>query len=71
MPLRRLPWPCSRIERDVLHDLWRESQRTRMPITAIIKTAVDRHLNARLDTISQTRPAIPFPGLPTSPQPAA
>lgn len=54
---RKLPWPCSRIGRDALHNLWQESQRTRTPITAIIKAAVDRHLNAHLDVICSPRPA--------------
>ncbi len=43
--VRKLPWPCSRIERDVLHELWSEAQRTGRPITAIVKDAVDQHLN--------------------------
>jgi hypothetical protein len=42
---RKLPWPASRIERDVLHELWLEAQRTGQPITAVIKDAVDSHLN--------------------------
>jgi hypothetical protein len=46
---RKLPWPASRIERDVLHSLWLQAQRTRQPITAIIKAAVDIHLSALLD----------------------
>lgn len=45
---RKLPWPMSRIERDVLHSLWLESQRTGQPITKIVKEAVDTHLNRRL-----------------------
>jgi hypothetical protein len=43
--IRKLPWPCSRVERDVLHDLWLEAQRTGRPITAVIKEAIDSHLN--------------------------
>ena len=42
---RNLPWPCSRVARDVLHSLWLEAQRTKKPITAIIKSAVDQYLN--------------------------
>lgn len=45
---RKLPWPMSRVERDVLHSLWLESQRTGQPITEIVKEAVDTHLNRRL-----------------------
>jgi len=49
MPRRRpLPWPCSRIERDVLHQLWCEAKRSGQPITAIVTEAVNQHLNARL-----------------------
>jgi hypothetical protein len=46
---RKLPWPMSRVERDVLHSLWLESQRTGLPITEIVKEAVDSHLNRCLD----------------------
>ena len=45
---RPLPWPASRIDREVLHELWREAQRTGTPITVIIKTAVEAHLTALL-----------------------
>ena len=48
-PARKLPWPASKLERDVLHSLWLQAQRTRQPITAIIKAAVDNHLSALLD----------------------
>ena len=46
---RTLPWPASKIERDLLHELWLEAKASGKPITAIVKEAVDAHLNARLD----------------------
>lgn len=46
---RKLPWPMSLVERDVLHSLWLESQRTGQPITAVVKSAVDSYLTQRLD----------------------
>jgi len=54
---RKLPWPMSRIERDVLHELWLEAKRTGQPITAIVQEAVNTHLNRRLDAGST--PATP------------
>jgi hypothetical protein len=46
---RKLPWPMSRIDRDVLHELWQEGQRTGKPITEIVADAVVHHLNQRLE----------------------
>ena len=48
-PARKLPWPASRLERDVLHSLWLQAKASGQPITAIIKAAVDNHLSALLD----------------------
>ena len=48
---RKLPWPCSKIERDVLHSLWLEAKRTGQPITAVVQEAVNAHLNRRLEQI--------------------
>lgn len=45
---RKLPWPASKVERDVLHQLWCESKAAGLPITAIVKTAIDDYLNRRL-----------------------
>lgn len=45
----RLPWPASRIDRDVLHELWLMSQEQGKPITLIIADAVHRHLNQQFD----------------------
>lgn len=44
---RKLPWPMSKIDRDCLHELWLEGQRTGQPITAIVADAVVAHLNSR------------------------
>lgn len=44
---RKLPWPMSRIDRDVLHELWLLGQQTRRPISAIVADAVVAHLNQR------------------------
>lgn len=51
---RLLPWPMSRVERDVLHELWQLAQTTGQPITRIVKVAIDEHLTRALDK------AIPF-----------
>ncbi len=44
---RKLPWPMSRIDRDCLHELWQEGQRSGKPITAIVAEAVVEHLNRK------------------------
>lgn len=46
---RKLPWPMTRIERDVLHELWCEAKRTGRPITAVVEAAVNEHLNRRFE----------------------
>jgi len=46
---RKLPWPASKIERDLLHELWLEAKATGLPITTIIQTAVNEHLNKKLE----------------------
>lgn len=60
---RKLPWPMSRIDRDVLHELWQEGQRTGQPITAIVADAVVAHLNQRLEA-RVTSSSTPFPSEP-------
>jgi hypothetical protein len=57
---RKLPWPMSRVERDVLHSLWLESQRTGLPITEIVKEAVDTHLNRRLSPSFAAESAVEY-----------
>jgi hypothetical protein len=45
---RKLPWPASKIERDLLHELWLEAKRTGQPITIVVQAAVNEYLNAKL-----------------------
>jgi hypothetical protein len=67
---RKLPWPMSKIDRDVLHELWQEGQRTGKPITEIVADAVVHHLNQRLDASAHAgEPSTPY--LTESPLPAA
>ena len=58
---RKLPWPASTIERDVLHSLWLEAKASGKPITAIVKDAIDAHLTNRIDP-QATVPADPSHG---------
>ena len=67
---RKLPWPMSRIDRDVLHELWQEGQRTGKPITEIVADAVVHHLNQRLEASARAGEAC-TPYLTESPLPAA
>lgn len=53
---RKLPWPMSRIDRDVLHELWLLGQQTRRPISAIVADAVVAHLNQRFMRTTETTP---------------
>lgn len=46
---RNLRWPLSRIERDILHELRCEAKRTGQSITSIVQTAVNAHLNQKLE----------------------
>ena len=46
---RKLPWPMSRIGRDLLHELWQKSQDRKMKITEVVSEAVVAHLNQRLE----------------------
>ncbi len=50
---RKLPWPMSRIDRDLLHELWQEGQRLNKPITQVVADAVVAHLNQRLEASSK------------------
>ena len=47
--IRKLPWPASLIELDVLYSLWLEAKASGKPITQVIKDAVDAHLEVRLN----------------------
>jgi len=42
---KRLPWPCGRVERDVLHSLWLRSRLTGKSISSIVHEAICEHLN--------------------------
>ena len=66
---RKLPWPMSRIDRDCLHELWQEGQRTGKPITEIVADAVVAHLNQRLE--ASTRAGESSTPYQESPRPAA
>ena len=60
---RKLPWPMSRIDRDVLHELWQEGQKSGQTISAIVAEAVVTHLNQRLEArLAST--STPFPQQP-------
>jgi hypothetical protein len=50
---RKLPWPMSKIDRDLLHELWLEGQRTGRHITEIVAEAVTTHLNRQFDIAVQ------------------
>ena len=50
---RKLPWPMSKIDRDLLHELWLEGQRTNRHITEIVAEAVITHLNRQFDIAAQ------------------
>lgn len=49
---RKLPWPASKVERDVLHQLWCEAKTGGVPITCLVKSAIDEYLNRRLEARS-------------------
>ena len=66
---RKLPWPMSRIDRDVLHELWQEGQRRGIPITQVVADAVVTHLNQRLE--ASPRAAEPCQAYHGQPQTAA
>ncbi len=60
---RKLPWPASKVERDCLHQLWCEAKTTGVPITAIVKTAIDDYLNRRLEELNPS-PSSQAAGMP-------
>jgi len=60
----------SRIDRDVLHELWLEGQNSGRPLTEIVADAVVTHLNQRfLNSTQVAESSTPFPQ--ESPRPAA
>jgi hypothetical protein len=38
----------TRIDRDVLHELWLEAKRSGKPITAVVQSAIHDYFNAKL-----------------------
>ena len=69
MPIRNYPWPASKIDRDIMHELHLASRETGQPITKIIAQAVHGAMNARLDR--QTPAPIGFHTAQEQPQNAA
>lgn len=58
MPRRPLPWPASRLDRDIMHELYLEAKATSQPMTAVIAAALAEHCNRRLhQTAGAIRPA--------------
>ena len=59
---RKLPWPMTRIDRDVLHELWCEAKPTGKPITCVVQAAVNDNLNAKLSPpiITASAPSASF-----------
>lgn len=54
---RRYPWPASKIDRDVMHELHLASKRTGLRITELIADAVHEAMNKTL----QGEPPTPAP----------
>ena len=46
---KKYSWPCSLVDRDLMHELHLESKAAGVPITAIIAAAVGTYLNAKLE----------------------
>jgi len=67
MPRNRYPWPASRLDRDLVHELYLEGKRRRMPLTEVLAEAVAGHLNRSLE---QRHPPPPI-GFNTTPPPTA
>ncbi len=55
---RKLPWPANTIEPDVRHELRCEAKRCGVPMTAVLKAAIDEYFNRRLDEPRQPAPAM-------------
>ena len=69
MRIRNYPWPASKIDRDIMHELHLASRESGQPITKIIAAAVHGAMNARLDR--QTAAPIGFTTPTQQPQTAA
>lgn len=64
MPRRPLPWPASRLDRDIMHELYLEAKASGQPMTAVIAAALAEHCNRRLhQTVSSPEPAIGVRGV--------
>lgn len=48
MPRRPLPWPASRLDRDIMHELYLEAKASGQPMTEVIAAALAEHCNRRL-----------------------
>ena len=46
---KKYAWPCSKVDRDLMHELHLESKSAGVPITAIVAAAVGTYLNAKLE----------------------
>jgi hypothetical protein len=46
---RKLPWPANTVERDVARQLSTEAKAAGVPISHVVKTAIDEYLNRRLE----------------------
>ena len=46
---RKYPWPATKIDRDLIHELHLESVKSGRPITALIAEAVESYLNPKLN----------------------
>ncbi|MBN8523940.1 MAG: hypothetical protein J0M02_01260 [Planctomycetes bacterium] len=56
MPRRPLPWPASRLDRDIMHELYLEAKSAGQPMTAIIAAALAEHCNRRLHQTASSAP---------------
>jgi hypothetical protein len=65
--IRKYPWPASKIDRDVMHELHMVSRQTGQPITAIIRDAIHQAMNARMEMT----PPEPIGFVSQPPRPAA
>ena len=66
--IKRYPWPCSKIDRDLMHELHCESKKNGEHITTIIAEAVSQYLNAKLDAVVHNpTPAMTPRSMSTSP----
>lgn len=53
---RRYPWPCSKIDADIRHELYLASCRTGLPITQLVADAVHAAMNDALQRNDKSTP---------------